>query len=168
MATPPLFLTIWSVKARGGYAEVLVSRTPILLLLSDLAYRKRTEPWRLSVLGFVAGLAFWINQLVMPYLAIFSLSAVARLGPRAALLATEAMPRFLLGSIPFWVSNVRNGFASFGTLSRLGDAQGLTLVTLLRNVRDFGKLSAPVLLGFAEPQETLAMRQSLFRPTSGP
>jgi len=154
----PLFLTIWSVKVRGGYPEVLAFGTLILILLLDIAYRSRAEVWRLALLGFLAGLAFWTNQLILPFLGIFALFALARLGARVVRLAGVVVPFFLLGSLPFWITNVRSGFSSLRTLSRMGAADAFTVQALFENVRDFLKLSGPVLLGFSVPRETIGIR----------
>ena len=69
MALPPIFLTVWSVKARGGFIETLVLGSLVLLLA--LRTVETTGPRRLRaalILGFVGGLGWWTCQLIVSYL----------------------------------------------------------------------------------------------------
>lgn len=73
LAIPPAFFAIWSLKARGGYIETLLFGSLILLL--TYRYLREDSPPKsniliLSSLGFIWGLAYWTNPLIIYYLII--------------------------------------------------------------------------------------------------
>lgn len=69
-AIPPYFLTIWSLKARGGYIETLVTGTIILLLTSKviMCERQKKQYILFAVLGLICGFSSWINQMSAYYI----------------------------------------------------------------------------------------------------
>src|SRR5262249_19753890 len=77
LALPPLFLLTWSVKARGGYAELLALGAIILWLSVDISQDPRGRSWRWPVLGAVAGLDLWTNPLAVVYLGSATLYLLA-------------------------------------------------------------------------------------------
>ena len=76
LGTP--FFNLWTVKARGGFAEVLLLGT-LFLLLFETCWRLR-DPGaaRLSALGAVAGFGLFVNPLVGAIMAIPLAMLVAR------------------------------------------------------------------------------------------
>ncbi|MBA2450060.1 MAG: glycosyltransferase family 39 protein, partial [Chloroflexi bacterium] len=73
LAIPPSFLAVWSVKARGGYAELLALGQLFLLLCQILVERRARGSGGLSRLaalaGLVGGAALWTHPLAVVYLA---------------------------------------------------------------------------------------------------
>jgi hypothetical protein len=107
MAVPPLFMTVWSVKARGGFIETLVLGTVVLLLAQRMVEADGTRRLRVAlVLGLVGGLAWWTCQLIVSYLAAAVVLIVRGAGWRAGLRALPiAATTFLLGSLPLWLAD---------------------------------------------------------------
>ena len=71
-ACPPLYVAVWTVKARGGFVETLFFGVLLLLLASELWGDRQTRgsgrwgTW--LALGVVAGLGFWVNGMIVYYL----------------------------------------------------------------------------------------------------
>ncbi|HEX2923841.1 MAG TPA: glycosyltransferase family 39 protein, partial [Chloroflexota bacterium] len=67
-ALPPAFLAIWSLKARGGYIEILVMGQLLILMTMDLGKRGEIGWGRGFLIGAIAGLGLWTNPLIAVYL----------------------------------------------------------------------------------------------------
>ena len=147
----PLFLTIWSVKGRVGYVETLVFGDLLPLLLLDIAYDGRRETWRLAVFGLVAGLAFWTNQLILPYVLVVVALLATHLRSSRLRVGALGLAGFAFGSLPLWVANASSGFATLRELAadNAGGASGLAM--LPRHLAELGLTAFPVLLGWAQP-----------------
>lgn len=117
VALAPPYLAIFGAWARHGYMDSLLLGSLVLLLALRLARRPlgpHEEARLFALLGFVGGLAWWVNLLSLFYLlpaVLFLLlrdwRCVGRRGPWVALAF------FLLGSAPFWLFNLRHAFWSF-------------------------------------------------------
>ena len=124
---------------RGGYGALLFFTTSTLALGAHLLEREirgapRNAPWFL-VLGIGAGIGFWSNFLVLPAIAAIGLSFIAWRGFRAfrARIVFPAIGGFALGSLPMWIWNARNGWATMNMsdsvgFSILGAAKSLLLL----------------------------------------
>ena len=124
VAIAPPFLPLYGNYPMLGYMEVVVVGSLVLLLTLDVvtdhtgrALRSR----KLLVLGLLAGLGWWINPMMVSYLAaagIFLLLSwrgwsVRELGAAGLL--------FLLGSLPFWIFNLTHSFWSFVLFRKGGE-----------------------------------------------
>lgn len=104
MALPPICVTVWTLKARGGFVATLVLGALVLLL----AHRtmETIGPGRARaalVLGLIGGLGWWTCQLIVSYLAAAGLMVARGIGWRAALrLLPLAGAAFVVGSLPMW------------------------------------------------------------------
>ncbi len=156
VAIPPSFLGVWSVKARGGYAELLALGQLLILLCQMLAQARGPVPGRREILlafgsGLVGGVALWTHPLALIYVlagAIYLCLAFrdqARLGPLGSL-AVWAAPGFVLGLLPAAIYNVAEGFPTLGYVAGEGTAPRSALVNLWGLLR----YGAPVLVGLAE------------------
>ena len=65
---PPLFYTIWSMKARGGFIEVVF--LSLLVFWSLLAYERSGKRLYVYVQALVAGFAVYVNVLCLPFLVV--------------------------------------------------------------------------------------------------
>jgi hypothetical protein len=65
LAFPPSALLEWGCKARGGFIEIVVATT--FLLASGLYWLRAQPPryWHTSLLGFIAGVGWWTNNLIV-------------------------------------------------------------------------------------------------------
>jgi hypothetical protein len=108
-AVPAPLLITHSVTARANYIENLVLGNLVLLL--TLLVARETGAGRrraLVLLGLVAGLAWYESPQGVHYLATSGLFLV--LHDRRLVLRSESwliVPAFLLGSVPFWLYNLR-------------------------------------------------------------
>lgn len=107
--TGPAFFLWKSTKAHGFYGSGLVFGLATVLVA--LRLRERDVRVDYALLGLMLGLGWWAT----PQIAILGLPAVLWLvwsRPRALRGAWLAVPAFVLGSLPWWVSNVRHHWAS--------------------------------------------------------
>ncbi len=132
LAVPPVFLSWNSVLPRGNYTENLLLGTLCLLLAlrlgtADLASARGR---RLTLLlGGLAGFAWYMSFQSVHYLAAAALYLVWRRRLALVRALPLALAAFLVGSLPFWIANLRTGFASLGAIrwysGRVGIAEGL-------------------------------------------
>jgi hypothetical protein len=120
--SPPL-LPIYGNYAMMGYMEVVVIGSLILLLTLQLVTGQpegRRRGRQLLVLGLLAGLGWWINPMILSYLAaagLFLVVSVRFWSPQVVWLPLG----FFLGSLPSWIFNAKNDFWTF-VLFRRGAA----------------------------------------------
>jgi hypothetical protein len=148
-AFAPPYVQYQQIVARGGYTETLAFGTLLLWLVlrvthDDLA--ADSERRHLNAIAFVAGLAFWTNWLVFPYFVVagaYLWLHDPRLPLRPAIVPMVAF--FLLGSLPFWIFNIRHGFPTFSFVSdvQAPESRALAFGFALRD-------AIPQLLGFRD------------------
>ncbi len=121
-ALPPLYVGVWSVKARGGYVETLALGTALLIVTHRLLYgpgkrlgplvpaplrRERVVHYAYLLLwGLLAGLLFWTSPVGVPYLLscagalVITAARRSRLLPRlsASIIATLRRSRMSPGA----------------------------------------------------------------------
>lgn len=123
----------YQISPRGGYAATLLFGTLVLWLSGRLIVRERQgcpqgAAWFL-LLGVLAGLGWWSNQLITAALVTSALLLVMLLSPRLLLRRfLFALAGFALGSWPFWWWNATHQWASFGFLETFAQqpmAEGL-------------------------------------------
>ncbi len=165
LAVPPSFLAVWSVKARGGYAELLATGQLFLFLCQMVAERPGRGARLAALGGLVGGLALWIHPLALVYLLVgvvyVGLSLRGRLAP-----ATLAMGAggFVVGASPVLAYNVVEEFASV----RYATVDGIGSGSALLNLWGLARYGAPVLAGLAEgtPSKVLLDEDWPHRPGS--
>lgn len=67
VALSPLYFLQWNLKARGGFVEHVFFLFLVLILFWRYAFGKERRPGPALALGFAAGVAFWVNQLIAAY-----------------------------------------------------------------------------------------------------
>lgn len=121
VSIPPPFLTVYCLKARGGYIETLIFGSVLMLLSLKIrgSDRNVASDLMFALLGFVAGLAWWTNNLVVYYFIPVSL-ILFKVLRKDNLLRLAAMTglSFLIGSLPMWLymiahSSEKGGMVSF-------------------------------------------------------
>ena len=124
-AFPPSPLVIWSGMARGGFIEVLwLGAVATALTVSWLRSPQRSST-ALLVIGLVLGFGWWVNNQII----YFAVPAAAFIGchllyekfgkfPKMLKAAALGVSGFFIGSLPFWLYNIKHSFASFGILGR--------------------------------------------------
>jgi 4-amino-4-deoxy-L-arabinose transferase-like glycosyltransferase len=117
VAVPPQALLVWSVKARGGFIELVLIAATALLVAFLWAKDERRSGWWITLLGFLVGIGWWVNnQMVfyVPALVLIFLSGAfgyyrVPFGVRLVLFLRQSLLGlfgFLVGSLPFWVYNL--------------------------------------------------------------
>ncbi len=71
VAIPPLYDTVLELRALGGYVEVFILMQLLLLSVLKLTNRRvegasrRELAWRWAGIGFIVGLGYWVNPLIV-------------------------------------------------------------------------------------------------------
>ena len=152
LAFAPPYVQYQQIMPRGDYPETLAFGTILLCLtlaVTHDALPQAVERRRLAAIGFVAGVAFWTNWLVFPYFAVAAVYLLLhdwRLPLRPVMGVIVAA--FFLGSLPFWIYNVRHGFPTFSFVADVQTREG-SASALVYAVRT----AIPMLLGFRDLYE---------------
>lgn len=118
-AIPIYHVGLYSAAADGGYIEVLWLGNLILLLTHRLAVQEETLSFlHLFFLSLLWGIAWWTHPVSVFYI-VTSFCFLAFIRKEWILKGKIVMtvPGFLMGSLPFWIWNVRYHFP-FLTFSR--------------------------------------------------
>ncbi|MBU4430328.1 MAG: hypothetical protein KKE37_13365, partial [Verrucomicrobia bacterium] len=110
---------------RGGYALTLLLGTLILWLSGRLAVREfrnyAVSPGGYALLGLLAGVGWWTNQLIAASLVTAAIILLIALRTR---IFTWRLPfglaGFMVGSLPWWLWNFRHSWESLGFMGSLG------------------------------------------------
>ena len=122
---PPV-LYRYSLMPRGGYALTLLAVTLLLWLATRWGANERrgipVEWYAYALLGFVAGLGWWTNQLILSTLLTVGVVLLVALGrealtPRVHL---SGVIGFLVGSLPFWLWNALHDWGTFNFVQSFG------------------------------------------------
>jgi hypothetical protein len=125
-AIPPLYDAVTELRAWGGQIEIYVITLALLLTTVELAGRLRADMgrWELTrrwaILGFLAGLGFWVNPLMAYALVACGLwlafalwrrlTAVRRIDWRVTLQAGLAgLGGVMIGGLPAWIYAIQTG-----------------------------------------------------------
>ncbi|HMP49542.1 MAG TPA: hypothetical protein PKA63_12825 [Oligoflexia bacterium] len=153
-AIGPSPLIIWSLKARGGFMEMLVLGSLALIVTAILCKRKNGESHRDRALwlfvAFFLGLGWWVNNQIIFYMAPIGLILLARLySSRAKLigktyLVLACIVVFLLSGAPFWYYNLTHKpkWSSFEVL--FGSTAGGSSFSYFL---DYWDIALPIILG---------------------
>lgn len=105
------FMLEWSLKLTGGHVPVLVLGNILFLLTYRVVFQQRGTPRTYGILGFLAGMAFWIHSVSVVYI----LTTVVFLwlaDKKFWLKKTGALfcLYFVIGALPLIVGNWQTGF----------------------------------------------------------
>jgi hypothetical protein len=108
----PAFLSIWSMKSRGGYMALLLFGTSSLLIAAKILREGYTH--RSAVLlGLCMGLAWWTHFLAIVYIVpIFVILLLKNEKQLLSRFGALIIGSFLLGSFPFWIYNIIHSWSS--------------------------------------------------------
>ncbi|HEX5414195.1 MAG TPA: glycosyltransferase family 39 protein [Chloroflexota bacterium] len=149
LAVPPLFLVTWSVKARGGYPELLAFGAILLYQTLGLVETPDGKPWRWLVFGALAGLGLWTNPLIVVFLAPVTGYLILHLrGRMARWTSPAAVGAAIVASAPMVIANARQPGVTLRQLAGPAVNQPITAHQLISNTGEAIKQSLPVVLGF--------------------
>lgn len=150
----PALLNIWSLKARGGFIETLAIGTLILYL--TIKYSDVTD-FKVLILGYLGGIAFWIHPMTMSY-TLTSFIILAFYLYRSKLKIIEKIKKvFILGLgsfigvLPLIIINMYFKFNTFKYL--FGATAEGSSITYLEKIRDLIFQALPMLLGIRHEWE---------------
>jgi hypothetical protein len=147
LALPPSFLAIWSLKARGGYIELLAVGQLMLLLAGSIGLAIGGTVWRAGLLGLLSGVALWIHVLGLVYL-LPSLLLLLRLPfSRLAAALVAWLAGLLVGAAPLLLHNLATEGDTLAALA----GSGTTLESVQRNLRLLLQVGLPVMVGLGQP-----------------
>jgi 4-amino-4-deoxy-L-arabinose transferase-like glycosyltransferase len=69
-AIAPMYFLQWNLKARGGFVEHVALLFVVLVVFWRFYFRHDRRPSTAFGLGFASGIALWVNQLMLGYLAV--------------------------------------------------------------------------------------------------
>ncbi len=146
IAIPPVTLAIWSTKARGGFIEVIaIGSLAMLLLIRALKY-DQVNFKNLAMVAFLLGLGWWVNNQILYFMIPVFLSVLGYSIYHLRFWQTckfflWSIFCFLIGSLPFWIYNLQNNFASMEIFSSSEDGKGWEYLG------KFFDISLPILVG---------------------
>ncbi len=191
-AIPPLYDTVLELRTLGGYIEIFVLMLFLLHAAFQLTRRwqagapKKELTWRWAVIGFIVGLGYWVNPLIVSAVlaAAIWITGFCMLEPirlsrqktagrlpgamlKELLLAPVAIPACVIGLAPALRWGSLYHWANFTFVLQPGALQGTTanLNTLYPNrlqlIHDetlfYQKYILPRLIGGALPTESTTM-----------
>jgi 4-amino-4-deoxy-L-arabinose transferase-like glycosyltransferase len=122
IALPPIFLTFVQLSSHAeGVALALGTLALAAAVRLVEPQSQRGQWWAWSVLGVAAGLGWWTSQMATMLIAA---AAIGLLVARPRVLAGPgpyvALGLFVLAGTPFWIWNMRHGWATFHHLVEWG------------------------------------------------
>ncbi|NWG17241.1 MAG: glycosyltransferase family 39 protein [Chloroflexi bacterium] len=163
LAVPTPNVALYTTATLGGYNEVLLLGSLVLLLGWGIYHDFPHSAWRWALLGLCAGLGWWTHGLIV----IYALPVAALLFYRT--LIKPAMPRragfvmiglalagFVIGSAPWWVFDIQHHGAAISTFlasRQSGEFTGIGLPDVPPGQRALGLLlvGLPTLIGLRFP-----------------
>lgn len=149
IAVAPVAFIEWSVKARGGFIEIIFLIT--LVLFFTLYWKNKGCPLSgTALIGFLIGIGWWTNNqiiYVVPAVGLYFLIELFRVPVRNVSTGIKmvllhffvGVVLFLIGGFPFWVYNIRHHWISFKLFQPPG--------SLSANIHGFFNQALPIILG---------------------
>lgn len=139
-AVPPPAFLIWSMKARGGFIEIVLLGAIAMLLAHRWLCCDSGKLSRVGWVGFVCGIGWWVNNQILYFMVAISLSATAVYGKQLLVdiltrqrtfaagirnlgsVILVGISAFLVGGTGFWLYNIANGFPSLAMFESVGSS----------------------------------------------
>ena len=142
---PTLYSIIWTLKARGGFIEIVLLCLSFLYLI--LLYKKEGKNWQIYLSAFIAGFAIYTNTLCLPFLLIVSLISYLSTNKVKTNAKTISISifSFLLGISPIIIASIntsKNYGVSFGLNMNLSSKAHIIISEII-----------PLFLGITIPDE---------------
>jgi hypothetical protein len=147
-ACPPL-VVIYTATNIGSYAETMIFGNLLLILGYDLSQTHRESWLHWGLLGLTAGVAWWGHGLMIAYalpvglLLLWTLFRGTEKKGRYGLGLVVAISTFFVGSLPWWLYNLRNDWAALAVYMPGGGFES----TLLERLIGLVALGIPAIVG---------------------
>lgn len=112
LAIPTALGVLYTSITLGGYNELVLSGSLVLLFGWQVTLGGQHEPWRWAALGLAAGLGWWTNGAIITACAVVVLLGLRSFSVRHWRGYGIAALAFMLGSAPWWAYNLRHDWAA--------------------------------------------------------
>jgi 4-amino-4-deoxy-L-arabinose transferase-like glycosyltransferase len=152
VALSPLYLSYKSLMATAAYMEILFLGTLLLIIFHKLIYKRLSserENRLYCAAGFIAGLGFWLNPLIINYVIVGFIFILLK---KHRFLISKgfilALIFFLVGCFPLLIWNYNNSWHTISFILGSGQISLLKkLVNIPQNLLQIFTQSIPILLG---------------------
>lgn len=151
MAIPPASATLYTAIPLGGWPDSMFYGNLTLLFAWQVTVARKHDLWRWGLLGLAAGVGWWINPSIITAIAVAGLLGLRAFSAwqwRGYALAVAA---FLLGSLPWWLYNLRHDWEALAYLFNGYATPGSVSLTLADRALGLLALGLPALYGLREP-----------------
>ncbi len=121
----PYYYFMFQFAPRGGYMVMLFLGLLCMWLSARIAYKLLNgfyvSRWTFLLLGIIAGLGMWTTPLIIS--ALLASGCILIIGLRKKIFSTIpiwGIAGVMLGSLPFWIWNIKHGGLSFDMLFAAG------------------------------------------------
>ena len=116
LAIPTPLGALYGTATLGGYNELILLGSLVLLESWQIAIDRRDAPWRWAGLGLAAGIGWWVNAVIIVSIGVAGLVGLRTLSRRPWRGYALCAATFLLGSAPWWLYNLSHDWASLDFL----------------------------------------------------
>jgi len=155
LALSPVFFTMWSLRARLAFLELLAIGTALILLALRLQ-RGCAPPWLPFLFGLLLGLGLWTNQLILLYIPALFILLVGKPTRYGVIQTMIAGLGTFIGGLPLWLTNISHGNGTIRNLQAMYTSQfpGLPGIPGYREmIISHLHTGLPVLTGFFQPHD---------------
>lgn len=117
LAIPTSLGALYTTITLGGYNEIVLLGSLILLFGWQVTVGGRRELWRWGVLGLAAGIGWWCNGAIITPCVVVGLIGLRYFSTRNWRGYAVVALAFLIGSAPWWVYNVQHHWAALKFLT---------------------------------------------------
>ncbi|MEW6578701.1 MAG: glycosyltransferase family 39 protein [Chloroflexota bacterium] len=154
LAMPTPLGALYGTATLGGYNELILLGSLILLWNWQIAVDGRDAPPRWAALGLAAGVGWWVNAAIIVSIAVAGLVGLRTLPRRPWRGYALCAAAFLLGSAPWWLYNLGHNWASLDfLLGGFGHVPGAEPVSRGEALVALIGLGLPALYGLRLPWE---------------
>ena len=147
-ALPPVVITTYTTASLGGYGESLILGNIVLGLGYCVIYTgAKDNYWNWAGLGLAAGVGFWTLGIAGMYIVPVGLLGLRYFDIRLVRKYLLTAGAFILGSLPWWLYNLRHSWDALAALS----GPGAGSLNIKQNVFGFIFIGLPGIFGLRPP-----------------
>ncbi len=117
LAIPTALGALYTTLTLGGYNEMVLLGSLVLLFGWQVTVGQRREGWRWAALGLAAGIGWWVNGAIVTPLVVVGLIGLRYFSVRNGRGYVLAALGFLIGSAPWWLYNFQHDWAALKFLT---------------------------------------------------